>query len=238
MLEISQLEFAYPKHEFRLHIERFIVDAGRQTALIGPSGSGKSTLLNLMAGIILPDQGRVVVDGCDLARLSRAARGELRITKIGLVFQSFELLEYLSVLDNLLLPFRLHGSLSLLPQVRERATRLADQLEIASKLMRYPSQLSHGERQRVAIGRALVTEPTLLLADEPTGNLDPTSKAKVLDLMLESASRQNVSVVMVTHDHGLLDRFETLYEVCSPKDGQNWSEIKRCGSGNDSLSHT
>ena len=225
MVEVSQLDFAYPRHEFRLCIDQFCVDAGRQAALIGPSGSGKSTLLSLMAGIILPNRGKVMVDGNDLGQLSPSARSDLRATKIGLVFQSFELLEYLTVLDNLLLPFRLNRALQLTPQVQQRALQLSEELEIAGRLKRYPGQLSQGERQRVAIGRALVTEPALLLADEPTGNLDPNSKRRVLDLLLDGASRQNVAVVMVTHDHGLLDRFATLYEVCSPKGGQAWAEI-------------
>lgn len=225
VLEVSQLKFAYPKHDFQLCIDELSVAAGRQVAVIGPSGSGKSTLLNLMAGIILPDEGQVTVDGCRLGELSQSGRRELRITKIGLVFQSFELLEYLSVLDNLLLPFRLNRSLRLTAEVKQRATRLSEELGIAGKLRRHPDQLSHGERQRVAIGRALITEPSLVLADEPTGNLDPSSKTRVLDLLLENASRQNVSVVMVTHDHGLLDRFETLYEVRSPKEGSHTAEI-------------
>ena len=225
MVEVSQLDFAYPKHQFRLCIDQFHVGAGCQTALIGPSGSGKSTLLNLIAGLILPNKGKVVVDGNDVGRLSRAGRSELRITKIGLVFQSFELLEYLTVLDNLLLPYRLNRSLHLTAEVKERAKQLSDELDLFGKLSRYPNQLSQGERQRVAIGRALVTEPVLLLADEPTGNLDPHSKMRVLDLLLEGASRHHVAVVMVTHDHNLLDRFETLYEVCTAKNGEPWAEL-------------
>ncbi|HBE69703.1 MAG TPA: ABC transporter ATP-binding protein [Planctomycetaceae bacterium] len=224
--EVSQLEFAYPGSDFRIRIDRFGIDAGSRIALIGPSGSGKSTLLNLAAGIILPQSGTVMVEGHDVTQLSPAARSKLRIQKIGMVFQSFELLDYLNVLDNLLLTFRLTDSLHLDTAVRERAIQLAAELEISGKLNRYPKQLSQGERQRVAIGRALVTEPALLLADEPTGNLDPNNKNRVLDLMLDSAARHNVATIMVTHDHGLLDRFENVYEVRSRADADGWAEMR------------
>lgn len=227
MVEISQLDFAYPRQAFRVCVDELRVDAGRRVALIGPSGSGKSTLLNLIAGILVPQKGRVLIDGTDLGQLSPSARSDLRITNMGLVFQSFELLEYLTVLDNLLLPYRLNRSLPLTTTVRQRAMQVLDELEIADKRARYPDQLSQGERQRVAIGRALVTEPGLLLADEPTGNLDPNSKKRVLDLLLDSASRHHVAVIMVTHDHSLLDRFETAYEVGVVKDGQTWAELSK-----------
>lgn len=227
MVEVSDLDFAYSQHEFRLCVDRLTIEVSEQVALIGPSGSGKSTLLNLLAGITVPRKGKVVVDGCDLTRLRASARSELRIKKIGLVFQSFELLEYLTVFDNLLLPFRLSSTLKLTPHVKQLAGRLSEELGISGRLNRYPSQLSQGERQRVAIGRALVTEPVLLLADEPTGNLDPLSKTRVLDLLLESARQQNVAVIVVTHDHSLLDRFETSYEVGLPQDGQAWAGVTK-----------
>ena len=156
--------------------------------------------------------------------MSRSARSSFRIANVGLVFQSFELLPYLSVLDNLLLPFRLCSQLKLSVAVRQQARELAEGLEIGDKLSRFPSQLSQGEQQRVAIGRALIVEPPLLLADEPTGNLDPKNKQRVLDLMLESASQRGVTVVMVTHDHALLNQFETVYEV-APDESRSWSEV-------------
>ncbi|MEO1528398.1 MAG: ATP-binding cassette domain-containing protein [Planctomycetota bacterium] len=227
MVEISELDFTYPRHGFRLCVEQLRVNAGEQLALIGPSGSGKSTLLNLMAGIVVPAKGTVCVDGSDLGSLSSSARGELRLTTIGLVFQSFELLDYLTVWENVLLPFRLNRALKLTPQVFELAEHLLEELELSGKRGRYPNQLSQGERQRVAIGRALVTEPGLVLADEPTGNLDPLSKTRVLDLLLASAAKHEVAVVVVTHDHALLDRFETAYEVGLSKTGEPWTEISK-----------
>ena len=225
MIEVSQLDFAYDGQGFHLRIDQFSIAAGRRVALIGPSGSGKSTLLHLSAGIILPPTGKVHVDGRDLTQLGRAARNNFRIAKIGLVFQSFELLEYLTVLDNLLLPFRLNRTLHLTAEVQQRAKQLADDLEIADKLARRPRQLSQGERQRVAIGRALIAEPALVLADEPTGNLDPTNKKRVVDLMLDNAAQRGATVVMATHDHGLLDRFETVCEIRGRDDGQPWAGI-------------
>ena len=213
VIDVTNLDFSYAKGGFRLQVDRFKVPAGGHVALVGPSGSGKSTLLNLLAGILNPNGGRVTVAGNDLRQLGDSARRDFRISKIGLVFQEFELLEYLNVLDNVLLPFRINRSLDLSDEVRQRARELLSHLEIADKLKRYPAQLSQGERQRVAIGRALVTEPELLLADEPTGNLDPTNKQRVLDLMLDQAARRGLTVVMVTHDHGILDRFEKVFDV-------------------------
>lgn len=213
MIEVSDLEFAYDPRGFRLSIDRFSVASGQQAALIGPSGSGKSTLLHLLAGILAPQAGSIRVDGRQIDRLSRRAGNDFRIAQIGLVFQTFELLEYLTVRDNILLPFRITASMQLTPDVRSRARQLANELEIFDKLDRFPGQLSQGEQQRVAIARALVTQPKLLLADEPTGNLDPRSKIQVLDLMLRQAAQRSVTLVMVTHDYGLLDRFETTFDI-------------------------
>ena len=234
MIEVSKLDFAYDGQGFRLRSDEFSVNQGQRIALIGPSGSGKSTLLHLLAGILSPVSGSIKVNGCDLSGLNQNARRAFRIANIGLVFQSFELLEYLPVRENLLLPFRLSGTLQLTSEIRQRAEELANDLEIADKLNRYPKQLSQGERQRVAIGRALITDPMLLLADEPTGNLDPTNKQLVLDLMLEHAAQRGVTVVMVTHDHGLLDRFESVFEICGSKEEQQVAEIVKYRRDEDS----
>ncbi|GIW78330.1 MAG: ABC transporter ATP-binding protein [Gemmatales bacterium] len=213
VIQVTDLHFAYPASGFRLHIDRFTIGQGEQVALIGPSGSGKSTLLHLLAGILVPDRGSIVIDGTELTALSETARREFRISRIGLVFQAFELLDYLTVLDNLLLPFRINKAVARPRDAVARASQLADELEIADKLKRFPGQLSQGEKQRVAIGRALITEPALLFADEPTGNLDPATKKHVLHFMLNIASERGVTVLMVTHDHGLLDRFGRVCEI-------------------------
>ena len=145
--------------------------------------------------------------------LSRAARRAFRITTIGFVFQDFLLLDYLDVLQNILYPYRLHHDLQLDEDARGRAQRLAANLGIERLLRRRPDELSQGERQRVAIARALVTAPKLVLADEPTGNLDPTTKQYTLDLLFEQCDALSMTLLMVTHDHGLLDWFEQVVDV-------------------------
>ncbi len=212
MIQVSDLEFRYGEGEFRLRISDLAVERGMTAAFIGPSGSGKTTLLNLIAGIIVPRVGRIVTNDVDVTRLSDAERRSFRITKIGLVFQEFELLEYLSVLDNILLPYRINPSLQLEKSVRERAEGLAEQMGIADQLRRYPSKLSQGERQRAAVCRAVLPEPTLLLADEPTGNLDPANKGRVLDILFDYVAENGATLLTVTHDHDLLPRFQRVID--------------------------
>ncbi|MGB6852420.1 MAG: ABC transporter ATP-binding protein [Thermoanaerobaculia bacterium] len=212
MIRISDLRFRYPEGEFALHVPELVIEQGERVALIGPSGCGKTTLLHLIAGIRTPQSGSVSTNDVDLADLDDSQRRDFRIRNIGLVFQEFELLEYLDVFDNILLPYRINSSLSLTREVRERARGLAGQMGIADKLDRYANLLSQGERQRVAVCRALLAEPDLLLADEPTGNLDPTNKDRVLELFLESAEASGATLVTVTHDHDLLPRFERVID--------------------------
>jgi putative ABC transport system ATP-binding protein len=212
MIRISELRFRYPEGEFALHVPELAIAQGERVAIIGPSGCGKTTLLHLIAGIRTPQAGRVSTNDVDLTDLDDSQRRDFRIRNIGLVFQEFELLEYLDVLDNILLPYRINSSLSLTKEVRERARELAGQMGIADKLDRYANLLSQGERQRVAVCRALLAEPDLLLADEPTGNLDPTNKDRVLELFLESAAASGATLVTVTHDHDLLPRFERIID--------------------------
>ena len=213
MISISGLRFRYPEGEFELNVPGLEVENGETVAVIGPSGSGKTTLLHLMAGIRLPQEGRVLADDVEVTDLDDGARRDFRIRRIGMVFQEFELLEYLTVLDNILLPFRINGSLKLDRAVRERAASIAEQVGIADKLNRLSTRLSHGEKQRVAVCRALVAEPVLLLADEPTGNLDPTNTQKVLDILLDAAEATGATLVTVTHDHELLPRFDRAIDV-------------------------
>jgi putative ABC transport system ATP-binding protein len=207
MLQVSGLHFQYGDAGFALSIDALELSAGESVALVGPSGSGKTTLLHLAAGILTPDAGRMCVNGENLAALSDEARRAFRVRQIGLVFQEFELLEYLSVLDNILLPYRIHPALRLDAVARRRARTLADRLGIGDKLGRLPNSLSQGERQRVAVCRALVTGPPLLLADEPTGNLDPVNKQRVLDTLFELAAESGATILTVTHDQELLPYF-------------------------------
>jgi putative ABC transport system ATP-binding protein len=213
VIQLRELQFAYRQDGFQLRVDSLDVESRDRVAFIGPSGSGKSTLVHLIAGILTPHAGSILVQGQELSAFSEPARRDYRIENIGLVFQEFELIDYLTVLDNVLLPFRLNSTLVLDDAVRQRAKDLAVELGVADKLSRYPGHLSQGERQRVAIGRALVTQPTLLLADEPTGNLDPRNKQRIVDLLLHQADQRDLTVVMVTHDHGLLDRFERVIDV-------------------------
>jgi putative ABC transport system ATP-binding protein len=207
MIRISDLEFRYDDGEFELSIPRLEIARGERVGVIGPSGSGKTSLLYLIAGIASPLGGRVCTGGVVLTELDDARRREFRIRRIGLVFQEFELLDYLSVLDNVLLPYRITPSLRLDSEARTRAHALAEQVGLADKLSRSPSSLSQGEKQRVAVCRALILEPELILADEPTGNLDPANKDRVLDILLDYAEARGSTLVTVTHDHDLLERF-------------------------------
>jgi putative ABC transport system ATP-binding protein len=207
MIQISALRFHYGDGDFALHVPELAISCGEAVALIGPSGSGKTTLLNLIAGIETPDSGSVRTAGVEVSALDDGARRSFRVGEIGLVFQEFELLEYLDVLDNILLPYRINASLKLDGAVRERAVALAGRVGIGDKLGRYARQLSQGERQRAAVCRALVTRPRLLLADEPTGNLDPANKDRVLDILFDYACEEDATLLTVTHDHDLLERF-------------------------------
>lgn len=213
MIRLSDIVFRYAGGEFELRVPGLAIDSAETIAIAGPSGSGKTTLLNLMAGIAAPASGTVRIADTEIASLDETARREFRIKGIGLVFQEFELLEYLDVLDNILLPFRIAASLDVTGEVREHAASLASEVGIGDKLKRHPSHLSHGERQRVAVCRALLAEPNLLLADEPTGNLDPANRDRVLDILFDYVSRRSATLVTVTHDHELFDRFDRVIDI-------------------------
>jgi ABC-type lipoprotein export system ATPase subunit len=207
IIQIADLEFRYGEGDFALLVPELVVERGERVAVIGPSGSGKTTLLNLIAGITTSQRGRVVTKGVEVTALDDARRRAFRIRHIGLVFQEFELLEHLSVLDNVLLPYRINPSLRLEPPVRQRAVELARMVGVADKLGRFAHRLSQGEKQRAAVCRALIAEPEILLADEPTGNLDPTNKGRVLEILFDYAEEHGATLVTVTHDHDLLGRF-------------------------------
>ncbi|TNF96125.1 MAG: ABC transporter ATP-binding protein [Gammaproteobacteria bacterium] len=212
MIDLKQLLFSYGQGDFRLDIPALNVTEGEKLAVIGPSGSGKTTLLNLIAGIFKPVQGSVHVNDIEVSQLSDAARRDFRINNIGFVFQDFELLEYLNVMDNILHPYRITSALKLTPDVRDRARTLARQMGIDDKLGRSARDLSQGEKQRAAICRALLPGPSLILADEATGNLDPRNKDHILDLLFESVESHGATLLAVTHDHELLPRFDRVMD--------------------------
>jgi putative ABC transport system ATP-binding protein len=180
----------------------FAVCAGEALAIVGASGSGKSTLLGLLAGLDLPSSGSVKLDGQDIFELDEDARAGLRGEKVGFVFQSFQLLPSLTALENVMLPLELAGA----GDVQERARALLARVGLAARLTHYPRQLSGGEQQRVALARAFAPSPRLLLADEPTGNLDAATGAAVIDLMFELNAEQGTTLVLVTHDDALAAR--------------------------------
>ena len=212
MITIQNLGYSYPGGEFRLNIPDFLVAGKEKVAVIGPSGSGKTTLLNLIAGIITPINGTVSVNDTPVGALGDRARRDFRISNIGFVFQDFELLDYLNVLDNVLHPYRITGALKLDKAVRARAEVLTQDMGIGDRLKRNPNDLSHGEKQRVAICRALLPEPRLILADEATGNLDPDNKTLILDLLFSAVSDHDATLLAVTHDHELLKRFDRIVD--------------------------
>jgi putative ABC transport system ATP-binding protein len=219
MINIQNLQFHYPKSEFRLTVPELAVSPGEKIAVVGPSGSGKTTLLNLLAGILTPMQGEIQVGGIAVSNLGDAGRRDFRISNIGFVFQDFELLDYLSIFDNILHPYRITGALQLTGEVRQRAISLAEEMGIAGYLKKHPGELSQGEKQRAAICRALLPNPSLILADEATGNLDPTNKTRILDLLFKSVEDHNATLVAVTHDHELLPRFDRVIDFQSFQSG-------------------
>jgi putative ABC transport system ATP-binding protein len=212
MIHINSLKFHYPEGEFRLHVPELTVERSERVAVIGPSGSGKTTLLNLIAGIVTPLEGTVSVDEVKVSALTDAARRDFRITNIGFVFQDFELLDYLNVIDNIVHPYRITAALGLDKEVRERASALAQAMGIGDMLKRGSNDLSHGEKQRAAICRALLPHPRLILADEATGNLDPANKTRILDLLFSSVEDHDATLLAVTHDHELLKRFDRIID--------------------------
>ena len=184
---------------------------GAFVALLGPSGSGKSTLLNLLGGIDLPDAGHICINGQTLNTLSERARTAFRRRQVGFVFQFFNLIPTLTVQENLLLPLELNGLAT--PARREQALALLDHVGLGPRRDSFPERLSGGEQQRLAIARALVHEPLLLLADEPTGNLDAATGARILDLLLTLHRQAGTTIVMVTHSQEVAHRADRLLRL-------------------------
>lgn len=180
----------------------FKVSAGEAVAIVGVSGSGKSTLLGLMAGLDTPTAGSVSINGHDLFSLDEDGRAALRGRMMGFVFQSFQLLPEFTALENVMLPLELAGDSG----AREAARLLLTRVGVGDRLDHYPKQLSGGEQQRVAIARAFVTRPALLLADEPTGNLDAETGARIIELMFELNRERGATLLLVTHDETLSRR--------------------------------
>ena len=175
---------------------------GDSLAIVGSSGSGKSTLLGLLAGLDLPSSGSIHLAGQDLSQLDEDQRARLRAEHVGFVFQSFQLLDSLNALENVMLPLELEGH----ADARQRARALLERVGLGHRLSHYPRQLSGGEQQRVAIARAFVAEPAVLFADEPTGNLDSHTGERICDLLFELNRERGATLVLVTHDARLAQR--------------------------------
>ena len=180
----------------------FSVYPGESVAVLGASGSGKSTLLGLLAGLDEPTSGQVLLDGTDLFALDEDGRAALRGQLVGFVFQSFQLLPALTALENVMLPLELAGD----KQAYAEAVSVLERVGLAQRLSHYPRQLSGGEQQRVAIARAFATRPRLLLADEPTGNLDSATGERVIDLLFRLNDEHGTTLILVTHDEQLARR--------------------------------
>ena len=189
----------------------FRILAGESVAVVGPSGAGKSTLLALLAGLDLPSRGYVVLNKANLSELDEDGRARVRAESVGFVFQSFHLVPSLNALENVMLPLELAGH----DDARSAAREIIRKVGLGDRWSHYPSQLSGGEKQRVAIARAFATEPAVLFADEPTGNLDSKTGANIMELMFELNRNSSTTLILVTHDSGLAERCDRILTLDS-----------------------
>jgi putative ABC transport system ATP-binding protein len=188
-----------------LHPLDYTIASGQFVAIVGPSGSGKSTLLGLLAGLDAPTSGSIIVDGTDITRLGEDQLARLRGEKIGFVFQFFHLVPSLTAFENVLIPMEIAGRRN----ATDRARELLHEVGLTERAHHYPSQLSGGEQQRIAIGRALANDPPIVLADEPTGNLDTTTGRHVMELLMRVHRARHTTLVLVTHDAELSSLADT-----------------------------
>ncbi|MDA9764916.1 MAG: ABC transporter ATP-binding protein [Opitutales bacterium] len=189
------------------------VAAGEAVSIVGPSGSGKTTLLNILGALDSPSSGTVEIGGQDISTMDETATAQFRNRSIGFIFQLHYLLPQCSVLDNVLVPRLAGGWEESVADTRARAENLLEEVGLKDRLSHKPSQLSGGEQLRVAIARSLINEPKIILADEPTGSLDPTTGEKVADLLIESNQGKGVALVVVTHNPGLADKMQKTYRL-------------------------
>ena len=196
MIEIENLNFHYPDSNFKFHIENLKIDKGQKVAVIGPSGYGKTTFLNLISGILTPDEGNIIIDNEVVNNFNDAKKRAFRISNIGFIFQDFQLLPTLTALENVSVPLELQG----VKGASKTALELLSKVGLAERAHHYPSQLSGGEKQRVAMARAFSNSPSILFADEPTGNLDEETGERVIKLLFDLNKEAGTTLVIVSHD--------------------------------------
>ena len=213
-IALENVDLSLGKGPARVHILKGIsldIERGEAVGLVGPSGSGKSTLLMTMAGLERPDSGRITVDGRDLSGLDEDALARFRGRRIGIVFQSFHLVPTMTALENVALPLELAGEADAYP----RAMAELKSVGLAERMSHYPAQLSGGEQQRVAIARAIAPDPAILVADEPTGNLDEGTGGSIVDLLFTLKRDRGATLVLVTHDLALARRCDRMVRLRS-----------------------
>ncbi len=213
MLKLDQIKksFVQPDRQVVpiLDIPDFEIAAGEQVVLIGPSGCGKTTMLHTIAGITNPDSGTVTIDGVEITRYSEAVRDRIRADKLGYVFQTFNLLPAFSAIENVLLGMTF-ASKKISPS---RARELLEQIGLGHRLNNKPSAMSVGEQQRVAIARSLANQPALLLADEPTANVDPANQQQIVELIKSCCQEENIALLMVTHSMEVAEQFDRVVQL-------------------------
>jgi len=212
MLALKSLKKSYHQGSQTIEIFEnlnFHVEEGQRVAIMGKSGSGKSTLLSLISGIIKPDDGDISLNGVSYKELQESELNDFRAMNIGFVFQNFHLVSYLNALENVMLPAKVCH----IPKPREKAITLLESVGLGHRLDHLPSQLSGGEKQRVAIARALIHNPKIILADEPSGNLDDETGNAVMDILFELIKKNHTTLILVTHSKDVAERCEKTYEL-------------------------
>ena len=213
ILQIRDLHFQYPASDFKIEISDIKITQGSKIAISGKSGSGKTTLIHLISGILKPQSGEILFYDKSITDMNDKEIRKHRISNIGFIFQEFELLEYLNVMDNLILPYKINKSLVLDAEIKDKAKEIANRIGIGNKLDQHPKQLSGGERQRLAIARALITSPPLIIADEPTGNLDEKTSNIVMDEITDQVSYTNSTLIMISHNNELISSFDVIIDI-------------------------
>lgn len=229
VVEAKAIDKKVPTAEGELSILRQVslsIKEGESLAITGPSGSGKSTLLGILAGLDLPSAGDVFLAGEQLTAMDEEGRAGVRARNVGFVFQSFQLLPGLTALENVMLPLELHG----VKQARQKASEFLERVGLSQRLRHYPQQLSGGEQQRVAVARAFASEPRVLFADEPTGNLDVNTGAQVIDLLFDLNREQGTTLILITHEERLAARCERRLELVAGAVSQSDSSQSASGA--------